>query len=392
MKKPLLGLLMVLCAGPLYAWPGWKWEDWQAQAGVAKPEVSSPQAGQAALYPLLKDAQGQAISAPEAWQAKRGQILEVLQAFIGTPRDSMPPQKPAALETGREDLGGYERIHLRIPCERTDTSFAQPATIAEIPAYLLLPKTRSEAKAPVMIVLHQTVAQGKEEPCGMKGDPNMAFAKELVERGIICIAPDAIGFGERIRPGGQPYDNSMEFYALQPQWSFFGKMNWDVSRVVDYLETLEYVDPGRIGIIGHSHGAYGSIMGAVFESRISLVVASCGFTTLRKDPIPDRWSHLTALLPRLGFYTADIKSAPFDWHEIISCIAPRPYFNWATLEDKIFPETDNLSDVYDQVRGVYALDGKEAEFVGKLAPGEHRFPPEAREEAYAFIEQNFAKQ
>lgn len=225
----------------------------------------------------------------------------------------------------------------------------------------------------------------------MIGDSSMAFAKELVERGMICIAPDAIGFGERIRPGGQPYDNSMEFYRKHPKWSFFGKMNWDVSRVIDYLETLDYIDTARIGIIGHSHGAYGSIMATVFDPRIGLCVASCGYTTLRTDPAANRWSHLTALLPRVGFYVDDIKQAPFDWHEIAACIAPRPYFNWATLNDDIFPETDNLADVYKQLEGVYALYGKPEDFTGMLVPGKHRFPPEGREAAYAWIEEHFAR-
>ena len=49
---------------------------------------------------------------------------------------------------------------------------------------------------------------------------------------------------------------------------------------------------------------------------------------------------------------------PFDWHEIIAGIAPRPYFNWATLNDRIFPNTENFSEVYQQVGDVYAFYGK----------------------------------
>ncbi|MCF6287436.1 MAG: hypothetical protein L3K26_19980, partial [Candidatus Hydrogenedentes bacterium] len=148
-------------------------------------------------------------------------------------------------------------------------------------------------------------------------------------------------------------------------------------------------DPKRIGVIGHSHGAYGSIMGTIFEARIALAVASCGFNTLRTDNRPDRWSHLTALMPRLGFYVEDIKQAPFDWHEVIACIAPRPYFNWATLKDDVFPNTDNLADIYTQLEDVYGLYNAEDKFHGELVPGKHRFPKEGREMAYAWIDQQF---
>ncbi|MBI2434052.1 MAG: alpha/beta fold hydrolase, partial [Candidatus Hydrogenedentes bacterium] len=291
----LLNLLLpALEAG---AWPGFTWEQWREITHVERPQATSPQVGQRTLLPLLDPAPGatEKIDTVHAWEMKRARIHTVLNEFVGQPQPMTPPP-PSATELGREDAGNYERIHLRIASEADDT----------IPAYLLLPKERPESRAPVMIVLHQTQAPGKQEACGMTGDENMAFARELAERGMICLAPDAIGFGERIQPSGQPYDNALDLYRKHPQWSYFGKMNWDMARIVDYLETLGYIDPKRIGVIGHSHGAYGSIMAAVAEPRIALVVASCGYTTLRTDPSPNRWSHLTALLPRLGFYVDDV--------------------------------------------------------------------------------------
>ena len=309
---------------------------------------------------------------------KRGRFQSVLSTLIGTPSVLDAP-KVSAEVLGEEDLGAYTRRHLRVAGEPDDT----------IPAYLLVPKQPIQTPCPVMIVLHQTQAPGKEEACGMTGDPNMAFAKELVERGYICIAPDAVGFGERIPKGEQPYFGAHDFYRKQPQWSFFGKMNWDVQRVVDYLETLPEVDKQRIGCIGHSHGAYGTIMGAIYEPRIRVAVASCGFNTLRTDPSPNRWSHLTALLPRLGFYVDDVKTAPLDWHEIAACLAPRSYFNYATLSDDVFPNTENLATIYTQLTSVYALYGGTNRFGGALVTGKHSFPPDSRQMVYHWIDRQF---
>jgi dienelactone hydrolase len=364
------------------AWPGFTWQEWQKITGLEKPQITTPQSGHGDLLPLLKtDFESKVpISAVEQWREKQTRILGTLTEFFGTPGNIIPPE-PSAKELGRDDMGAYERIHLQIASEPDDT----------IPAYLLRPKKLAVAKVPAMIVLHQTQAPGKQEPCGMTGNPEMAFAREFAERGVLCIAPDAIGFGERIPKDAQPYANALDFYRKHPKWSFFGKMIWDVGRVIDYLETLPEVDASRIGIMGHSHGAYGSITAAVFEPRVRLVVASCGFTTLRTDPAPNRWSHLTALMPRLGYYVDDIDQAPFDWHEIIACIAPKPFFNWATLNDDIFPKTDNLADVYVQEGQVYDLFGKKSAFVGKLAPGAHRFPADVRKEAYDWIEKEFER-
>lgn len=380
MRVSLKTFTLLLCASATsFAWPGFTWDRWVEITGVERPTVTSPQSGEPTLVPLLQldSDDTQSIASVKAWEQKRDKIKAALQEFLGQPT-AIVQDPVGAEETGREDLGRYERIHLRIAGEKDDP----------IPAYYLKPKSFKDTPSRVMIVLHQTQAPGKQESCGMTGDPNMAFAKELVERGMPCIVPDVIGFGERIPPDTQPYHDALGFYERHPQWSFFGKMNWDLARVIDYIETLPELDATRIGVIGHSHGAYGSIMVSAFEPRIQLTVASCGFNTLRTDPNPNRWSHLTALLPRVGFYVEDIKEIPFDWHEIISCIAPKPYFNWATLEDDIFPNTDNLTRIYREMSGVYALYGKKDNFRGNLAPGKHRFPPNAREAAYTFIEKN----
>jgi len=376
----LVIVVAVSCAGPAHAWPGFTWEEWHEISQEEAPALRGPQAGHGDLLPLLqRDFESETrIDTVAAWEQKRAGIRAVLDAILLTPNPPTPPDAPVR-ELGREEAEHYERVHLMIPAEADD----------EIPAYLLLPKARPAERGPAMIVLHQTQAPGKQEACGMVGDPDMAFAHELAERGILCIAPDAIGFGERILPGRQPYDNALDFYREHQNWSYFGKMNYDLSRVVDYLLTRDDVDPARIGVIGHSHGAYGAIMGAVYEPRIALVVASCGFTTFRTDPHPDRWSHRTALMPRIGFFAEDIHQLPLDWHEIVACLAPRPFFNWATLEDSIFPNTENIAEIHAQLGALYALHGAEDRLEGHLVPGAHSFPPEGREQAYAWIREQF---
>ncbi|MCC6694705.1 MAG: dienelactone hydrolase family protein [Candidatus Hydrogenedentes bacterium] len=375
-----LFMLSTLFACSASAWEGFRWDTWREITGISALTLDSPQAGREDLLPLLETGAPGAgpIASQEEWERKRARIESVLSTLIGTPTNLAAPA-PAAEVLGEEDLGAYTRRHLRIASEPDDT----------IPAYLLIPKEPIQSPCPTMIVLHQTQAPGKEEACGMTGDPNMAFAKELVERGYLCIAPDAVGFGERIPKGEQPYYGAHDFYRKHPQWSFFGKMIWDVQRVVDYLETLPEVDKGRIGCIGHSHGAYGTIMGSIFEPRIRVAVASCGFNTLRSDPSPNRWCHLTALLPRLGFYVDDVKTAPLDWHEIVACLAPRSYFNYATLSDDVFPNTENLASIYTQLTSVYALYGNADHFAGALVTGKHSFPPDSRQMVYHWIDRQF---
>ena len=67
-----------------------------------------------------------------------------------------------------------------------------------------------------------------------------------------------------------------------------------------------------------------------------------------------KYSHLHGLQPRLGFFLDTPKRIPFDFHEVLSLITPRPLFI-------IVPELDwdNVqSDVIycvDEVRKIYSL-------------------------------------
>jgi dienelactone hydrolase len=386
------------------AWEGHKWEEWQKVTTWTKPDIKCPQAGRKDLAALLAPdgPGGKAIDGIKAWEQRRAEIAAVVQRILGEPtrvhpetmeshrRDAgatrvsgstvyLEKAAPEVQILGEEVLDDHVRRHIRIRSEPDDW----------IPAYLLLPRKLGDKPLPAMICLHQTVEQGKDEPCGIKGNPELAFALQLVRRGFVCIAPDAIGFGERIPPGAQPYHDSMAFYRKHPGWSFMGKMTWDVSRVVDYLETLPFVDRLQIGSIGHSHGAYGTLFAAALEPRISLAIASCGFTTLRSDPNPDRWSHRTALIPQLGTYLPDVADIPFDWHQICALVAPRPLFVWYATKDTIFPNTDNLEALFKDVRTVYGLYGAADGLAWQAFAGEHRFPDEGRASAYWWLDQRF---
>ncbi|MFV2067798.1 MAG: alpha/beta hydrolase family protein [Pirellulales bacterium] len=375
-------LASLLFCLPLQAWPGYEFRDWQEVTTWTPPHLASDQAGKHALSRLLVADDGTAINAIQTWEAKRSRTAAIVRSILGEPTNlTRPKLEVETLDT--EILEDHIRRHIKIRTEQDDW----------IPAYLLLHKPLPASPVPAMICLHQTVAQGKKEPCGMEGSEDLAFALQLVRRGYVCIAPDMIGFGERIPAGTQPYHDSIAFYRRHPNWSFMGKMIWDVSRVVDYLETVPDVDSRQIGSIGHSHGAYTTLFATAFEPRISLAIASCGFTTFRHDPVPNRWSHLTALIPQLGTYLPDVESIPFDWQHICSQIAPRPLFVWYGLHDTIFPNTEHLDELFQDVRTVYGLYGSADDLAWHAFDGAHGFPDHGRKRAYAWLDRQLrAKQ
>jgi cephalosporin-C deacetylase-like acetyl esterase len=118
-----------------------------------------------------------------------------------------------------------------------------------VPAFLVLPKNRSEdQKLPCVILMH-----------GLGGDKSMLkmLWPMLTNAGYALFAIDAQYHGER-----KPKD-ALPFFGVYPYYSRDALIQTviDLRRAVDYLETRSEIDPKRIGYIGASMGG---ILGAMF--------------------------------------------------------------------------------------------------------------------------------
>jgi dienelactone hydrolase len=238
-----------------------------------------------------------------------------------------------------------------------------------VPAYLFLPRA-NHGRGAAVLCLHQTTAIGKSEPAGLGGKPNLHYALELAEKGFVTLAPDYPRFGDyHINPYEMGYDSA----------TMKGIRNH--MRAVDLLAGLPAVDAKRIGVIGHSLGGHNSLFLAAFDPRVAAVVTSRGFTSFHKYYGGDLtgWSH-QGYMPRIAkVYGKSPDRMPFDFPDVLAAIAPRPVFVNAPLHDANF----EVSGVDDCARAVQDLFGER--LVVKHPDCEHDFPPEIREEAYAFL-------
>jgi len=101
---------------------------------------------------------------------------------------------------------------------------------------------------------------------------------------------------------------------------------------------------------------------AALDSRVKGVVSICGFTPMRTDTADRgtggvaRYSHERGLMPRLGFFAGNEDRIPYDFHEILGTIAPRP----ALVIQPQFDRDATPGDVHkavEQAKKVYALYG-----------------------------------
>lgn len=306
------------------------------------------------------------IVTPEQWANRRVHILENMQAVMGdlpTPRPH--PSFDLRVES-EERFPDYVRQKITFVTESGD----------RLPCYLSIPNG-IESNAPAMLCLHPTYKYGKDMVVGLGDKPNRNYADELARRGYVTLAPDYPGFGDYL----------IDVYGMG-YVSATAKGIVNHMRCVDLLSSLPQVDGDRIGCIGHSLGGHNTLYLGVFDTRVKVMVTSCGFNSFAKYYEGDLtgWSH-KGYMPRIASeYGKDAKRMPFDFTEVLGALAPRAVFISAPLHDANF-EVSGVYDCVNSAQPVYELLGNAKALRAVHPDCEHDFPPDTRREAYGFIDE-----
>jgi len=329
------------------------------------------------LVYLDSNGQKKPVTTLAEWAIKRKQILEGMQKAMGRLPDlsGLPPLDMEIIEQLKED--NYTRLTINF-------------TVAEnerVPAYLYIPiRKNKKDRLPAMLALHETDLIGKGSVDGQGHNINLAYAKELAERGYVVIAPDYPSFGDL-----KEYDFKTDRYQSGTMKSIFDDM-----RCVDLLEAREDVDPDRIGVIGHSLGGHSALFAGAFDTRLKVVVSSCGWTlmdyynageetTKKYGGALGAWAQERYMPLLRDKYDLDIKKIPFDFDEVIAALAPRAFFSNSPVNDSNF----NIKGVRKGIAAVsevYDFLGVKDKLEVHYPNSEHDFPPEVRFEAYRFID------
>lgn len=305
------------------------------------------------------------------WERRRAEILRAFESVAG----SLPQTaRRSPLESRVEDevdAGSFVR--------RRVTYQVEPGV--RIESYLLVPKAvLSGGRARAVLCLHQTHAEGKKVVVGLGRSPDDEYGVELAERGYVCLAP--------------PYPHLADYWPDLdgPGWaSGTLKAVWDNRRGIDYLESLPFVRRGGVAAIGHSLGGHNALYTAVLEPRIRVVATSCAFDAYVDYMGGDiRGWIQKRYLPRLAEYLGRPADIPYDFHELVGALAPRALFANAPLRDSNF-RWDSVDRIAAAAVPVYGLFGAADRLVVRHPDAPHRFPPEIRNEAYAFIRRHLGE-
>ncbi|NMO96810.1 dienelactone hydrolase family protein [Paenibacillus lemnae] len=296
-------------------------------------------------------------------EQRRRDLTDVMRKLIG---EIETGELPAPVITERVSCPGYTR-------ERVILSAAEGL---EFGAYILIPDNCSEKALPAVLAIHGH-GYGSREIAGMLPDGtadesppgiHQHFAVQLVRRGVIVIAPDVVGFGERrLRSDTEKNpEAASSCYRMAVQLMMLGKTLTglriaELRKAVDYIVSRPEVDSAKIGVMGFSGGGLLAYTAAVLDERLKAIVLT-GYTNTYKDSILAVQHCLCNYTPGMLTYA--------ELPEWIGLLCPRPLFLESGLHDFIFPEA-GFRKAEAEIQHIYNQAGASERLTVDLFPGGH---------------------
>jgi hypothetical protein len=180
------------------------------------------------------------------------------------------------------------------------------------------------------------------------------------------IFPDKNGLKDHsivaLFPDYHPNSNASD------EWQAIGAWAWGSSRIVDYLETQDKFDLDKIVIMGHSRQGKAALWAGAQDKRFRIVISNdsgSGGAALSKRVFGETIARVSSIQPPWfcpafsKLYADNESNLPFDQHELIALMAPRPVYVASAVEDRwADPKGEFLSAFHaGSVYELYGLSG-----------------------------------
>ncbi|MBI2195036.1 MAG: acetylxylan esterase [Planctomycetes bacterium] len=266
-----------------------------------------------------------------------------------------------------DEPADYSRLRIRYP----GGVEGQPVT-----AYLRTPRGL-KGKAPAVLCLHGHVAG-----CFFGKEWTDVTASELARRGFVTLAPDMFPFGERRDASYDAFEweNGRGSYHFWGERTWFqtlllrgqtlqGLHVWELQRAIDVLQSLDTVDPTRVGATGMSGGGVNTLWIAAMDGRVACAASCAGVQS---------YSRLAQARHRVAVWNLAPILTVGDTPDLLGLVAPRPFLGIEGVGDRDFAALYNQEHVYPLAGEAYRRAGAEDRLVQRIHDGGHDYRPEHR--------------
>ena len=291
-----------------------------------------------ALPRVLKFQNQKPIGSLKAWEKRRSELLGILESEMYGTSPGRPAEESfnllseernaldglATRKEVRVNLGGGEYLTLLsyIPNAVKNApvflgvNFFGNHTVSDDPGISLPDISRWRSN----FVLEPRGSQSQRWP--LKAILEMGYAIST----FCCedVAPDSDS------------DNSKRVKSLYKEftWGNIAAWAWGLSRALDYLETDPDVDASKVAVFGHSRMGKAALWAAASDRRFAMLVSNasgCGGAAVSRRRYGETVRRITThypywFAPGFAKYGDNESALPFDQHEVLALVAPRPVY------------------------------------------------------------------
>jgi hypothetical protein len=346
--------------------------------------------------PLVSE-NGDRVSTPEDWEKRRMEILDQFEKEVYGISPDWDGEIKAEIISEKLDAVGGKAL-------RREVKLSLKRDGKEVDVYVLIYLPKNALPAPVFLGLNfygnHTLSEDKairtteawirnNETYG--STDNRASGKGRGLRRENWAVEEAItrGFGIATLYYGEldpdfddGYENGVHSLyqegRTESSWGAVAAWGWGLSRVMDYLETLEEVDVKKVAVLGHSRLGKAALWAGATDTRFALVISNnsgCGGAALSRRKYGETVGRINRAFPhwfaqRFNHYNENEEELPIDQHHLIALMAPRPVYIASGEEDLwADPKGEFLGGLY--ANPVYEIFGKTGLPVKQQPPVDH---------------------
>jgi hypothetical protein len=305
------------------------------------------------------------------------ELLKLLKDALGKMPESVDLNTEVISEIEQD---GIIRIRVLIDLEKDMSA----------PVWIYVPEQALRIPAPAILCCHGHGKFGKDSVMGVRISKfperedeikgyNYDYGLQMAKHGYVTAAIDWRGFGERSEGNvfwGRDECNINYIKSGLMGYNLLALNIFDGMRVIDYLETLDFVDSQKIGCMGLSFGGTMTAWMTIMDERIKAADIICYSAKFAEFA-----------LQRGNFCGSQIFFNLFgfcDVPDLHGLIAPRPLLAEIGLLDLCF-RADEAITCSDEVKKIYSAAGAAQNYHTDIFNGGHQF---GGNKAFDFFDRN----